>query len=328
MTGLFAQWQPRYAAQGVATFPTLDKKPMIRGWQHIGVKGSAQLALKFPAANELAFLAGPRSGLTIVDVDTTDEDVWRDALRRYGETPVMVRTGSGHLQLWYRYGGEGRQIRADHCIDILGTGQVLGPPSDRGQGYQLLRGTLADIHNLPPVRNIVSPRPIERIHVGGRNKALMEFLRSQARYVDDLQGLNDVGLTFADDHLDRETGHAFTDSEVESIAKSVMQWTEDKIAQGQYYVGTGRYLQLGHDDLDRVFSLGADAVMLFMYLKRRSDHRKSLIVANDMRLTMPDGEWTLTRFRKARKALLEAGILKETRSASTWHGPARYQWQG
>ena len=48
MMGLYADWQPRYAAHGVATFPVRpDKTPAIKGYLRIGSKGSRQLAQRF-----------------------------------------------------------------------------------------------------------------------------------------------------------------------------------------------------------------------------------------------------------------------------------------
>ena len=43
----FRDWQPRYAAHGIATFPVRvghdGKVPAIRGWQRVGLPGSAKL---------------------------------------------------------------------------------------------------------------------------------------------------------------------------------------------------------------------------------------------------------------------------------------------
>jgi len=307
----------------------------VKGWQKIGAKGSAQLAFKFPEANELAFLAGPKSGLTIIDIDTKDEDIWRDALKRFGETNIMVRTGSGHLQLWFRHNGEPRKIRASEFMDVLGAGQVLGPPSERGMGYQLLRGTIADISNLPFARNI-DGAPAEEVQEaitrelvksGGRNKALYEYLRGQARHTDDLQALIDVGHTYADENLDRHGGHPFTDVEVLQVAKSVWDWTERKIAEGKYFVGTGRHISLSHETLDKVLPLGPHAVALYMHLQRRFGGMESYYIANEIRCHMPDGEWPLRKLQDARKALIDNNIIKEKHKASSYHGAAVYEWK-
>lgn len=342
--GAFAEWQPRYAGHGIATFPLeisgSQKKPATRGYDRIGLRGSGQLVLKFPDVDAFAFMAGKRSNVTIIDIDAPDDEgLLRNVLRRYGETPLISRTGSGGFHCYYRHADETRRVRPDPDtpVDFLGGGVVAAPPSLGSRGtYRFIRGTLADLERLPFIRQDAANTDAavqeavrrELVRAGGRNKALMEYLRGQARYADDADALLDVAFTYANDSFDRTGGHPFTDDEVRAVAASVWDWTQRKIGEGQYFVGTGRYLQLSHDALDRVLPLGADPLMLFMVLKRRSDHRGSLIVANDMRLTMPDGEWTLVRFRRARQALINGGILKETRRASTWHGPATHVWQG
>ena len=54
MSGIFSRWQPPYAQHGIATFPVdQTKKPRIRGWQKVGLKGSTELANKFGDADAL-----------------------------------------------------------------------------------------------------------------------------------------------------------------------------------------------------------------------------------------------------------------------------------
>jgi hypothetical protein len=326
--GVFAEWQPRYAEHGIATFPTLEKKPAIKGWQKVTPKASHQFTFRFPMADELAFLAGPKSGLTVIDVDTKDEDAWRDAIKRFGETRIMVRTGSGNLQLWYRHNAEPRKIRMEGCIDILGGGQVLGFPSKRGIGYTPLRDGLEALHILPFARNI-DKAPVLRVDLvrqGQRSKTMLDHLRSQFRFCDNVAQLIDVGRTFADQRFDRSGGHDYTDEEIHSQANSVWAWCCECEARGELFVGTGRRLILSFDKIDAVLPLGADAVSLFMHLQRWNNHKGEIIIANGMRERMEDGEWTLVRFRRARAKLIEAGVVTETRKASTWHGPATYTW--
>ena len=38
MTGLFAEWQPRYAEHRVATFPVEGKRPCVRAWDRVGLR--------------------------------------------------------------------------------------------------------------------------------------------------------------------------------------------------------------------------------------------------------------------------------------------------
>src|SRR5262245_29955400 len=73
--GIFSRWQPHYAAHNVATFPVLitqdEKKPAVTNFQRVGLPGSAELASKrqFADASAFGFMTGPRSKVTVLDVD-------------------------------------------------------------------------------------------------------------------------------------------------------------------------------------------------------------------------------------------------------------------
>ena len=151
MSGLFSEWQPRYAEVGISTFPVREKVPAVRGYLKIGVATSEQLALKFSNDNAFGF-ACKRNRLTILDVDTNDERVFADALAKNGPTPIIVRSGSGNWQAWYRSSGEPRKVRPDPSkpIDILGDGFVVAPPSEGSKApYEFVEGSLEDIADLP-----------------------------------------------------------------------------------------------------------------------------------------------------------------------------------
>jgi hypothetical protein len=80
VTGLFAEWQPRYAEHRVATFPVANKKPCIRHWQMVGLNGSSHLAMKFADADAFGFQCGKRNRITLIDIDSRDEGVVREAM--------------------------------------------------------------------------------------------------------------------------------------------------------------------------------------------------------------------------------------------------------
>lgn len=337
--GIFSQWQPRYAQHGIATYPVGDAKiPMVRQYQRIGLHASSELALKFGEASNFAFLAGGRSRISAVDVDTSDERVWHEAERLFGSTPLWIRTGSGHVQMLYRHHGEGRHIRPhkDLPVDILGTGTIVTAPSVRGQGYQLIRGTLADLDDLPQILGLEAFRaagkvanssglPGSIIPVGSRNSSLLAHLRSEARHCDILEDLIDVGVTFADGHFEHGSD-PFPHAEIERVAKSVWSWTKEKMASGEYFVGTGRSLQISFDVQDRLMQSGADAWYLYGHLRRCRYRDATFSVPNDMRFDLPGGAWSVVRFRTARSALLACGVLVQRQAASSYHGPAAYAW--
>jgi hypothetical protein len=72
MTGVFSKWQPVYAEHGIATFPVViegkNKRPMNKGYQRTGLRGSAELAKKFTEANALGMILGRRNQIEYVDV--------------------------------------------------------------------------------------------------------------------------------------------------------------------------------------------------------------------------------------------------------------------
>lgn len=158
--GLFAEWQPRYAERGIATFPVRNKRPAVKGYLKAGMRASQEFASKFPGEGAFG-LACRNSGITVLDVDTPDERVLADAMSEFGPTPFVVRSGSGNHQAWYRHNGERRRVRPDHRpIDILGDGFVVAPPSIGAKGiYTILTGSLDDLAGLPAMRAVLS-RPL------------------------------------------------------------------------------------------------------------------------------------------------------------------------
>jgi hypothetical protein len=153
-SNIFGQWQPNYAAHRIATFPLRgDKVPAIRGYNRVGLPASGQLAAKYPHAGALGFMCGARNKVTVLDADSTDENVLADALSRHGATPLVVRTASGKWHAYYKHNGERRRIRAwgeDCPIDLLGGGVAVAPPSRIARGsYQIFQGSLDDLDRLP-----------------------------------------------------------------------------------------------------------------------------------------------------------------------------------
>jgi hypothetical protein len=133
MSGVFRKWQPIYAEHHIATFPcTPTKAPAVRNYARLGVRASGTLASRFGSHDAFGFMCGRRSQITSLDIDCKDERILADALDRYGKTPVVVRSGSGNFQVWYRHNGEHRLIRPwpELPIDILGGGFVVAPPSE------------------------------------------------------------------------------------------------------------------------------------------------------------------------------------------------------
>ena len=157
--GIFSDFQPIYAERGIATFPLRDnKQPAVKYWNKIGLPASRKFAEKFADADALGFVTNERNGLSIIDIDTTDEQVVADALVRHGDTPMIARTASGKAHIYYRHNGERRRIRPwdGLPIDLLGAGGlVVAPPTVVTRGrYEFIQGTLDDISRLPAMRGL------------------------------------------------------------------------------------------------------------------------------------------------------------------------------
>ena len=213
---MFRDWQPQYAEHGIAAFPVRvtdrGKVPAIKGWQRVGLNGSAKLAQKFGGADALGFCPGRRSRLTILDIDTPDDRVLADALDQHGRTPIIVRSGSGNYQAWYRWHGENRHIRPnpEKPIDILGSGFVVAPPSNGTKlEYQFIEGSLDDLDRLPVLSGIETPSPQlsqtpilgKAVNQGGRNDYLWRHSMKSAHHCDDFDALLDVARTCNSQYL-------------------------------------------------------------------------------------------------------------------------------
>jgi hypothetical protein len=270
-------------------------------------------------------MVGRRTGLTILDVDTTDERVLADALDRYGSTPVIVRSGSGHHQAWYRYNGENRLIRRiepGKPVDLLGSGFVVAPPSRGIKGdYQFIQGGLDDLGCLPIMQNIkiaspprspASP-PIGAVTEGHRNNTLFEQCMREAHHCGDLATLIDVART-----RNAESLSPLPDTEVMKTAKSAWGYT---VRGENRYGQTGVWFPTG--EANSLIAANQDAFILLGYLKANNGPNSTFIAANGLADSLG---WTTKRLARARRSL-ENSHLEMVRRPTTYHGPAKYRWR-
>jgi hypothetical protein len=322
---VFRVWQPRYAAYRIATFPVRvgdgGKVPAIQGWQRIGLPGSAKVAQTMDA-DAFGFCPGSRSRVTILDVDTGDECVLADALARHGSTPIIVRTGSGNYQAWYRWDGEKRLIRPDpdRPIDILGSGFVVAPPS-RGikSNYEFIEGGLHDLNRLPRLCNLplnnkrqATLPSKESIGKGNRNKSLWEHCMKAAHHCDDFDALLDVALTANANFLP-----PLTEGEVVKVAKSAWGYTQ----RGENHFGRpGVYFDA--EEANRLITSDPDLFVLLAFLRANNGPASTFMVANGLAQKLG---WGRKRFAAKRRDL-EQTHIKMVRRPSATNGPARYRW--
>lgn len=322
MSGVFAEWQPRYAEHGIATFPVENKVPSIRHWQRVGIEGSSQLAIKFAEADAFGFECGKRNGITLVDIDSRDERVVDDAIKLFGESPIIWRTGNGNHAMPFRHNGEARRIRAipELPIDVLGAGLAVAPPSLGASGsYELLQGNLADLDRLPTAR-IPKSQTFEAktarggIREGERNNTLFKHALEHAHFVDDIDDLIDVVQT-----RNMDCVPPLPDATVLKIAQSAWKYQTD----GRNLVGRGRSVVTPHTVIDSLMRDDPDAFVLLVLLRRHHWSRE-FVVANAMAETMPGGGWSLRRFQAARKTLIDRGYIELARPGG-YRSPAVYR---
>jgi hypothetical protein len=328
MSAAFAEWQPRFAERGLATFPVKAeaKRPAVSNYLKLGLRGSRALAAKFPAATAFG-LACQRNGITVLDIDDPSERLLADALDEFGPTPFVVRTGSGNHQAWYRSNGEGRHIRPDpkRPIDILGGGYVVAPPSIGAKGpYSLLSGSLDDLASLPRMKGLqalIGPDPIAQpVASGNRNNTLWRECMSHAPKCDGPAALLEFAMS-----INRARFHPplSPDEVMRTVASA---W--EKESSGANWFGRGKRVVFDHADVDGLCFACPDAYLLLTVLLRHHWGSGSFVVANGMAEKMPGGKWRRHRFAAARQFLVDQGRLEEVRPASLHHGPAVYRFKG
>jgi hypothetical protein len=329
----FAFWQPTYAKHRIATFPVrADKKPAISHYQKVGLRGSQQLAFKFAAANAFAFMCGPRSRITVLDVDTTDERVLADALDRHGRTPVVVHTASSKWHAYYRHNGERRRIRPwpDLAIDLLGAnGFVIAPPSQTESGcYQFTEGSLDDLDRLPIMCAVendnrppamaqpdsASPLRGMRDH-DGRNRALFLAIGPPAREIFAAGKSRDALFEIAVSH-NREAREPMAVEELNKVVDSVWQMT----CEGHNWIGQRERRER---ELSR-FKDAPDAHYLLEYLRVTEGISAEFWIANGLADIFG---WTRQRLANARDCLVELGYVEQARRPYQGH-PAVFVWPG
>jgi hypothetical protein len=285
----FGFWQPAYGERGIATFPVLmserQKKPAIKGWNRVGLRGSVELAQKFSNAEAFGFCPGQRSRLTILDVDTSDERVLEDALCKYGKTPIIVRSASGNYQAWYRHDGERRLIRPfdGKPIDVLGQGFVVAPPS-RGikSSYRFIEGGLDDLDKVPTMLAlpVAAARPsVDRATMGARNKTLFAECMRAAHRCDNLAGLLDVARTRNDEFLP-----PLSDDEVVKVAKSAWGYTERDLNR---FGMPGAFFP--SDEVNRLINkTDQDMFLLLAFLRANNGPDRNFMVTNRLANRLDD----------------------------------------
>jgi hypothetical protein len=325
--GVFGVWQPAYAGHQIPTFPVTikdgRKKPAVRGYLKATIDASNRFATNatFRKMDAIGFALGSRTGVTVLDIDAPDERILADALDRHGQSPIVVRSGSGNFHVWYRYNGERRSIRpcSDLPIDLLGSGYVVGPPSKASNGtYQFLMGSLEELDRLKPIGGLetlitqVPHNPIEVTREGNRNNGLYGHCMRHARRCDSFEALLDVAET-----LNMDFVPPLDPSEVAKVARSAWQCTER---------GLNRFGQPGvafsAHETNLLIEESPDLFLLLGFLRANNGPSRTFYITNSLARTFG---WSEKRLSAARSRLLGRYFVR-VRAPSRNGGPALYRW--
>jgi hypothetical protein len=334
--GVFAQWQPRYAEHGVATFPVgPNKRPLMTNWGRVGLPASAILARKkFAYADAFAYRCGKRSKVTVADVDSTDEKLVAQTIAKHGQPGIITRTASGKFHLLYRWNGERRRIRPwgkGLPIDILGEGKgqggyaIAAPSRVDGGQYAIIHGHLDDLNRLP-VGVGLDPRaqkataansPLRgMVEHDGRNDVLFRIIGPIARDINLAGGTREQLLAIAREH-NEQCAEPMQEGEVMQTVDSVWGLT----LEGRNYIGRpGAFVDVC--DVDRMIGNDQDALMLLMWLRSRQRPQAEFMCANGLGKRLGWGE---DRVGRARRRLIERGYIKPVRKAGRGN-PALFRW--
>jgi len=267
---------------------------------------------------------GRRSNVTVLDIDTTDEKVAQDAIRRHGQPAIITRTASGKFHHLYQYNGERRRIRpwSQLPIDVLGdNGYAVAAPSKLASGsYEIIHGHLDDLDRLTPMVGLekITTAPVPAKFSGmrtgdGRNRALWErCMRAGAGR--SLDGMLEIARN-ANEHFKER----LMEAEVVKIATSA--WQHD-VAGLNFF--TRPRIMLGHDVFDSVGAQNQDAVFLLLKLDRHHGGNDKFILSKAMAPTLG---WSWPRWYAARNALVDEGIIKCIRPGGRGpNDPPVYGW--
>lgn len=318
--GAFASMQAAYAQHGVPTYPlTATKVPAISNYGRVGLRASRELAQRFADSDAFGFVAGARSRLTIVDLDSRDEALAREVESWCGATPLHVLTPSGR-HLYFRHSGERRQIRPIPYVDVLGTGPVVGIGSLVTKGeYRIQQGSFEDIARLPALSRRLDdfqvPTRPQAVRTGERNSQLWKRCMRHAPYCDSLDALLDIGRTFNED-AEPPLSHP-------EVVKTVTSaWSYEERGENRFGRGPGVFLS--RTEFVALWPHGTHVVGLLVQLKTINGPDAEFWIADGWHRNLG---WTIERLRAARRALLKLGYIVCVSKPRRGH-PAHYRWTG
>jgi hypothetical protein len=282
-------------------------------------------------------MTGPRSKITVLDYDSTDQGGFGDALSRHGDTPIKVQTASGKLHGLYRHNGERRCVRPFEGlpVDILGAGFVVAAGSViPGMGvYEFIEGGLDDLDRLPALRGLPSSvyaKPTLKpeaifpdgiVPDGERNTSLFSFCMKEVAKTRGCGTEEERLELLIKEAVDFNARCEPPLSERRVMTTVASAWGYEQ--RGDNWFGSGSWRPLPREEALQMILKEADAFRLCCFLQLHQSHDSEFMIANGLADVLG---WTLRRLREARKVLIERGLVVRTKGYSNFTGAALYRW--
>ena len=292
----------------------------------------------------LGMALGEVTGLIVVDLDLKNEpdesrheDIVSRTIERFGETPFRVRTPSGGWHFYYRYSGERSgylnkfslpgEIKSDGVFVVI-------PPSIKGDGHGYhwegfenpedgWAYLIDNLDDLPPLRKgaleLPSPaveRPMDgNVHAvssndgfDGRNISIFDALRKLAFEGDGDDALRSKAVEMAEEmNISNPKDHPVTENEALNAANQVIGYRERGELRPPGCEPYARVAQsaTGLEISDTAFRLW----ITLEVIHGASPSKGFCIVGTAMNREQVIPGWPATKYDRARKELVEVGIL-------------------
>lgn len=271
---------------------------------------------RFPTAN-IGIVTGSISGVTVVDCDNPQLSL-AQLIEHFGDTPLIAKTPSGCLHLYYRYNGE-NSAQLEHLkVDIKSTGGIaICEPSynfETGGLYQFIEGDLWEFANLPTMK------PFAAYHKqpeGSRNTTLFDSLRGHAKSCSTFEQLFDFACAY-NNNVNEPPLHV---REVERITSSVWQYR----ITGRLFTNNTQHIYLNMDKAKPIMFENPKALALYVDLLSCHGHRQEPFALCPHAYAVRC-EWSHSTVRRARDCLLSKGLLIRTyKGGKHKHDPSLYR---
>ncbi len=280
-----------------------------------------------PMHNRRSLMYGIRlDGLVVVDLDSDDPKLLQEMERRFGVSPVHVKTPRGR-HLYYSAGpGKLPNLKKEGFpVDIKrgANSYVAGPGSIRTDGgdYLSVKDDLATA-TLPMIK--LPPAGKRRVEEGNRHNHLVNEAKAMVEFVDSQSELAEKLFYLRDET--HENPESMTEGEVEGIAA----WAWKLRLEGQLYSKLNSAFRISRQHDNLIFtrlSAPEDAFALYSRLVKAHGHCPGKTFVLDYAAMRENGlvSMSLRRFIAARDGLISLGLLSVAKNHRAGRCKRRYQ---